>query len=44
MDLDILGILFRWMHILAAIAAVGGTFFIRLALLPSLAELPDETR
>jgi uncharacterized membrane protein len=34
----------RWLHILAAIAAVGGTIFIRYALLPSLAALPDEQR
>jgi uncharacterized membrane protein len=34
-------ILFRWLHILAAITAVGGTFFMRWALLPTVAELPD---
>lgn len=41
---DILGLLFRWMHILAAIAAVGGTIFIRLALMPSLSVLSDDSR
>ena len=44
MQLDWLGIVFRWMHILAAIAAVGGTIFIRLALLPAVSVLPDESR
>jgi uncharacterized membrane protein len=34
----------RWLHILAAITAVGGTIFIRYALLPTLATLPDEQR
>lgn len=40
----LLASLFRWMHILAAIAAVGGTIFARLALLPSLQELPEGHR
>lgn len=44
MDLDYLGILFRWMHILAAITAVGGTIFMRFALLPAVAELPETVR
>ena len=44
MELDYLGILSRWMHILAAITAVGGTIFMRMALLPSLAVLPDDQR
>lgn len=35
-------VLFRWMHILAAITAVGGTFFLRWALLPTVAELPAD--
>ncbi len=36
-------VLFRWMHLLAAITAVGGTFFMRWALLPAAAELsPSE--
>jgi uncharacterized membrane protein len=34
----------RWLHLLAAIAAVGGTIFIRLALQPTLATLPDDQR
>ncbi|HUY35560.1 MAG TPA: hypothetical protein VMV69_22645 [Pirellulales bacterium] len=44
MELDYLGILSRWMHILAAITAVGGTIFVRVALLPSLAVLADDQR
>jgi uncharacterized membrane protein len=43
-ELDYLGIFFRWMHILAAITAVGGTIFVRVALLPSVAVLPDNER
>ncbi len=42
MDLDYLGILFRWMHILAAITAVGGTIFTRAALMPAAATLSDD--
>ncbi len=41
---DILLLLFRWMHILAAITAVGGTIFARFALLPAAAELPEPQR
>jgi uncharacterized membrane protein len=45
MDPDlIIGILLRWMHILAAVTAVGGTIFARLALVPSLDVLNDESR
>lgn len=44
MDIDILGILFRWLHILAAMTAVGGTIFMRLALLPASEKLADEPR
>jgi uncharacterized membrane protein len=40
--LDALGFLFRWLHILAAMAAVGGPMFIRWALLPAAESLPDE--
>ncbi len=41
---QIIGILLRWMHILAAITAVGGTIFARLALVPSLSVLSEESR
>lgn len=44
MELDYLGILFRWLHILAAITAVGGTIFMRMALMPSVKTLPDDQR
>lgn len=41
---DFLPLLMRWMHILAAIIAVGGSFFMRLVLMPSVkAALSDET-
>jgi uncharacterized membrane protein len=41
---DPLALVFRWMHILAAITAVGGAIFARFALLPAAAELPDAQR
>lgn len=37
-----LPLLFRWMHILAAMAAVGGPMFVCWALQPAAAELPDD--
>ena len=40
----ILDIVLRWMHIFAALAAVGGMIFQRVALLPAVAELPDDFR
>ncbi|HEX7449764.1 MAG TPA: hypothetical protein VF306_19550 [Pirellulales bacterium] len=42
MQLDWLGIFFRWLHILSAITAVGGTIFMRMALVPSVAVLSPE--
>ena len=43
--LNWLDVVLRWMHILAAITAVGGTFFARLALLPAIEEtLPADSR
>lgn len=45
MDADlILALVFRWMHILAAIAAVGGVIFFRFALLPASETLNQEQR
>lgn len=44
MQLDWLAIVLRWMHILAAITAVGGTIFMRMALAPSVSILPDTER
>src|SRR6185436_18508538 len=38
-------LLFRWLHILAAMIAVGGTVFARAVVVPSVDEqLPNETR
>jgi len=37
-----LPLLFRWLHILAAMAAVGGPMFIYFALQPAAKELPDD--
>jgi putative copper export protein len=44
MQFDFVGLAFRWMHILAAIAAVGGMIFLRLALMPSIGVLSDDAR
>ena len=44
MQLDWLAIFFRWLHMLAAITAVGGTIFMRMALVPSVAVLTDDQR
>jgi uncharacterized membrane protein len=42
-ELDFVALALRWMHILAATAAVGGTIFMRIALLPAaVATLPDD--
>jgi uncharacterized membrane protein len=43
-QLDWVAIASRWLHILAAITAVGGTVFMRFALLPSVGALPDDER
>jgi uncharacterized membrane protein len=39
-----LDVLVRWIHIVAAILLAGGTIFMRFALHPGLAELPDHER
>lgn len=39
-----LALAFRWAHILAAITGLGGAIFIRYALTPVLATLPDDQR
>lgn len=44
MEIDYLGVFFRWLHILAAITAVGGSIFARVALMPSLTVLGTEQR
>ena len=40
----ILGLVFRWLHILAAMTAVGGAIFARFVVFPVLAPLPSEDR
>lgn len=42
--MDWLGFVLRWFHIVAAITAVGGTIFMRFALVPSVSVLGDEQR
>jgi len=43
-DNALVGIVFRVLHILAAITAVGGTIYMRMALLPATTSLDEETR
>lgn len=43
-NLDWIAIAVRWLHIMGAITAVGGTIFMRLALLPAVSQLPDDHR
>ncbi len=44
MDIDFVAVLFRWLHILPAIVAVGGTIFMRFAILPAVGEIPESQR
>lgn len=41
---DTFDLLSRWLHMLAAMGAVGGTLFMRFALLPATAQLAPESR
>jgi uncharacterized membrane protein len=41
--MDIINLIFRWIHVGAVIIAIGGAFFMRMVVLPALADL-DETR
>jgi hypothetical protein len=41
---ELLSLVFRWMHVLAAITAVGGTIFARAVVVPTLDPLPAELR
>lgn len=41
---DVVGVVFRWLHILAAITAVGGTIFARFVVLPSDVVLSESDR
>jgi uncharacterized membrane protein len=40
----LLDLVLRWLHILAAITAVGGAVFARFVVFPSLASLPEQDR
>ena len=40
----VLALVSRWLHILAAIVAVGGTIFARTVVFPVLSSLPDDER
>ncbi len=42
--IDWVMVVFRWMHILAAITAVGATIFMRQAMLPAVETLPESDR
>src|SRR4051812_29935326 len=42
--MTILLIALRWLHLVAAITAVGGTIFMRFALVPSIGVLNDDQR
>lgn len=44
MDIDFVAVLFRWLHILPAIVAVGGTIFMRFAILPAVGEISESQR
>ncbi|MEK6246569.1 MAG: hypothetical protein N2C12_00220 [Planctomycetales bacterium] len=44
MDIDIAGIVLRWMHIFAAIALFGGLIYQRVALIPAAQRLEEEPR
>ena len=37
-------LLMRWLHIFSVIAAVGATLFLRLVLIPSMAEIQNDAR
>ena len=42
--MDWLSLISRWLHILSAMAAVGGPMFIRLAMVPAMATLSEIER
>jgi uncharacterized membrane protein len=42
--MELVNLVSRWLHILAAVTAVGGTVFIRLVLWPTLQQLPEDAR
>lgn len=43
-QVDMVGLVLRWMHILAALMAAGGTFFSYFALLPAVGTLSEPVR
>jgi uncharacterized membrane protein len=43
-SLELLSLVFRWLHILSGMAAVGGTIFARAVVMPTLDEVPNEQR
>ena len=42
--MDYLNLAMRWLHIIPAIALIGGTIFMRFALVPAYEQLDDEQR
>ena len=42
--MDALAIVLRWLHIVPAVIAGGGSIFLAVALLPALRELPEDVR
>lgn len=42
--MDTFDLISRWLHVLAAMAAVGGTLFMRLAMLPATAQLSPDAK
>jgi uncharacterized membrane protein len=43
-DFPVLDLVMRWLHVLPAVTMVGATIFMRVAMVPTLAELPDAQR
>ena len=43
-DIDWIALILRWLHLVAASAAIGGTLFMRLALVPSMSVLEEGAR
>ena len=41
---ELLSLVFRWLHILAGMTAVGGTIFARAVVVPTLDDLPSDQR
>ena len=44
MEIDPIALVSRWMHILAAITAVGGTIYMRVAMVPAADAISDDQR